>query len=1100
MSETNRLGIQITATSTAQATVRQLEQTIAALEGTLRNVGGTASDVGGKLTAALQKEINDIKAEIAARVQQAAAITTVTAAIKAQTDEWERNAVAAQVARQAAMDAAQAGAQFKQNTSVNVNEHRGEAEAYAHGRRLAEYENAGRNAGMRQQRSEAEYINRDLDLAYEKGRKEAEYENAGRITAMRQTRSAADYENRDRDMVYDRMRREADLENTNFNRQQRQQQGGGGRREIGHVVAGFDELARGQRGAMFSTIGAAARDAGLGVGALSAAMTGLVAVMGVHALIDGAETMGKWATAMKDGAAAAGMSVQQFSALSSALEAAGVKGKAAEGALQHLAEQLSKAISQPASMSAEALHNVGISQGELAANSNNLVGLLRLLADAWARTQDGENKVANFTQILGGEFRNLIPLLSEGSSGLDKLMQKAIETGEAINDKTAEALIHTGQAASDLSQRIHGEAIQAFEAWGPAIEGVIKLLTGLGEVLSTVTNGVGKFISKVGEAAAASSQKLMGEGWQYDPVSGTMMPVPAAGGGADRGRDMGKGQYGPEQAKVNVPALEPVISPVQQMRHDMAQAGAGAAGSGGTRGQARMREAQAEIGVMEQTLATAKLTSQQKSEIETELAQKRIQLSNEGLAEGTKAAKQSYADFAAAEKLKVASANGSASQIAAIYAEWLSAAEGRYKQHASVIAGIEREKVQEVNKARLQEVEETTKRTEQSNRLGALNTEMSRVTRPDYKPAAEMGSGALTAQAGQFRAQAAEIESATQGTIGQLRQVAETALTGSTEQKKAEDDIMALLVSSKSQEVALYRQAGEAAAEAAKKAASAYVGFFDSVGSSFEQFTAGMTKALLAPQQELIKQGLTTIKHSMQGSEIGNAFKSLLLNSVSSLGKSVETAIGHTIANALSGGASSSIGELLGNWLSKGISSLTGNALGGAASGAANGAAGAAALSTAGVTLNTAGATLTTAAAGLTTAAAALTAGAGGGIGAIGAVGGALAMFAQGGIVPSAAGGMVVGGNGGSLAILHAKEMVLPAHLSTGIQSMINGGGGNRGGNQANLNYSPTINTSSRGRGGTGLTRAEFSQMMSGHGGSLLGEARNMMRQGWRPS
>ena len=56
----------------------------------------------------------------------------------------------------------------------------------------------------------------------------------------------------------------------------------------------------------------------------------------------------------------------------------------------------------------------------------------------------------------------------------------------------------------------------------------------------------------------------------------------------------------------------------------------------------------------------------------------------------------------------------------------------------------------------------------------------------------------------------------------------------------------------------------------------------------------------------------------------------------------------------------------------------------------------------------------------------------------------ALPIFGQGGIVPSAAGGWVVPtlGSGGTLAMLHAQEMVLPAGISQGLQNMIASGGG----------------------------------------------------------
>jgi hypothetical protein len=56
---------------------------------------------------------------------------------------------------------------------------------------------------------------------------------------------------------------------------------------------------------------------------------------------------------------------------------------------------------------------------------------------------------------------------------------------------------------------------------------------------------------------------------------------------------------------------------------------------------------------------------------------------------------------------------------------------------------------------------------------------------------------------------------------------------------------------------------------------------------------------------------------------------------------------------------------------------------------------------------------------------------------------GSLFGFEHGGIVPSAAGGWMV--PSASLAMLHANEMVLPANISQGLQSMIAGGGGGGG-------------------------------------------------------
>jgi hypothetical protein len=64
---------------------------------------------------------------------------------------------------------------------------------------------------------------------------------------------------------------------------------------------------------------------------------------------------------------------------------------------------------------------------------------------------------------------------------------------------------------------------------------------------------------------------------------------------------------------------------------------------------------------------------------------------------------------------------------------------------------------------------------------------------------------------------------------------------------------------------------------------------------------------------------------------------------------------------------------------------------------------------------------------------------------------GSLFGFEHGGIVPSAQGGWMV--PSASLAMLHANEMVLPAHISQGLQSMIGSGGGGASGGGATVSF-----------------------------------------------
>ncbi len=125
----------------------------------------------------------------------------------------------------------------------------------------------------------------------------------------------------------------------------------------------------------------------------------------------------------------------------------------------------------------------------------------------------------------------------------------------------------------------------------------------------------------------------------------------------------------------------------------------------------------------------------------------------------------------------------------------------------------------------------------------------------------------------------------------------------------------------------------------------------------------------------------------------------------------------------------------------------------------------AAGLGTSAVGLGTSAAALTTAAGALASAAAA--SGGGSALGALGAIGGIAKVAAivptiaeGGGLIPSAAGGMVNDGKGGRMIIAHPNEMVLPSYLSQGVQNMIASGGGASGGVQQGvaLHYSPQIN------------------------------------------
>lgn len=1201
MSDTN-LNINIKATDTASASIKELQSVGRGLEGSLRELGAIAANSSAISVASIQREIEAIRAKIGALRQEIAvkeeASSKGIAAARAEADYINRdlnlrvhaaqqqlslrNAVAREE-RKIAEDTARFEAE-QINKSLALREASARASIATHNARVyaertaedaairaeagyinrdkdlasgqtrgaASYENRDRDLAAAQARAEATYINQGMDAVHAKARAEADYasRNLGLIEAQRRTeaeyinqgmtavaakaraeaeyanrqrdliasnrRAEAEYINRNSDLAYSAMRREADLENTNFNLRAAQrereaaaaakaalaQNEGGALGILGrpvmarHVVAEFDSLASGRRGQAIATLGAAARDAGLGVGFLSTAMVGLAAVVGVGAILRGAEHMGKWATESKAAASAAGMSLSSYSQLQGALALSGMKADEADAALRRVAINLGTAIEDPTSKAAEAFHNLGIGQEQLAGTGGNVSNVLMLLADAFARTEDGANKSAAMNEIAGRGFEKLIPALQGGKVGLIAMEEEAKKLGITLDDTSAKKMEEAGQAVEHLGETVRGQGIQQFANWADAIKLASQALEGLLGVIGRIVGAIPEIAKSMPFLSLLPPQLL-------DRMNTGL--AESSGGG--------KGRSGVHVGElISVPPMKKTggePSALQAMREEMVQAALAASQTTKDPKIARQREAQAEIDVMNRTLATALLTNKERTELETEFAQKQIQLNNEIMSAGVSAAKQTYLDFAASKKLEIAEAEGSSVRIKAIYEEWISAAKGKYQQLMSVVDQLRAKEIEAVNAAKRTEIRADVADIEQQSTLLKLNTQLGALasgTAP-VKGAIRGPSGDF-AQAATDRGEAQGIEAEAQTRIAAMRAAGATA-----------KELLAIEIQAKSQEVALYQKAADASQAAVNKIAAPWLKLADSIGSEFEGLTTSLMKTMIAPHVTMLKQGLTSIKVSGQGDEIRSIFRNVFMKIAGDFGTAVESAIGNMIANVISKGAANTMGELISQTLSKALASITGGAIGSVAGTAAGGAGSGAISSTAivsgiGTELTALGTSLSAAIA--TSSTAIVTAITGGAAATVAAVGtdtvatvGAIAINTanpeifgfkaeRGAVIPSFAAGGLVGG--GSLSILHPKEMVLPAHISEGIQNMFQSGGRGNTNNNANLNYSPTINNGPRGRSGTGMSRAELSQVLGLHGGALLGEARNLMRSGWRPA
>lgn len=223
-----------------------------------------------------------------------------------------------------------------------------------------------------------------------------------------------------------------------------------------------------------------------------------------------------------------------------------------------------------------------------------------------------------------------------------------------------------------------------------------------------------------------------------------------------------------------------------------------------------------------------------------------------------------------------------------------------------------------------------------------------------------------------------------------------------------------------------WTEAVNAASAPAARLARTYRQAFDQIGAGWRSAVVGLVEGTTNFQ--------TAALRAAQSIERG--FISL-----------TETTLSHAAAGPLASllglgaaGPGQGVGDVLGAALSRSLFGMP-EQLGVAASATANTTALAANTAALGALTAALGASAAASGAGALGGTAALGSAAGGG-GLFGFLG-SLFAFAGGGIVPSAAGGWALPNFAGARpALLHAREMVLPAPLSEGLQSMITQGGG----------------------------------------------------------
>jgi hypothetical protein len=226
------------------------------------------------------------------------------------------------------------------------------------------------------------------------------------------------------------------------------------------------------------------------------------------------------------------------------------------------------------------------------------------------------------------------------------------------------------------------------------------------------------------------------------------------------------------------------------------------------------------------------------------------------------------------------------------------------------------------------------------------------------------------------------------------------------------------------------KRLADTARQEADRFAQPYREAFDTIGAGWRSAVTGLLERTISFQTatlraaQSVERGFIEMVQTTLSRAAAGPLASLLGQGAPAAGEGVGDVLGNAVSRWLFGGPQQ---------------------LGAAAATTANTAALAANTAALGTLTAALGATATAGAASGTASLAGGTAAAGAAAGSGGLFGwlGSLFSFAQGGIVPSAAGGWALPNFlGARPALLHAREMVLPAPISDGLQQMIAAGGG----------------------------------------------------------
>src|SRR5579884_422857 len=146
-----------------------------------------------------------------------------------------------------------------------------------------------------------------------------------------------------------------------------------------------------------------------------------------------------------------GISTQNLQSLDLAFQEVGLDVNTLAASARILSANM-LSLDSPTSKAAAAFEMLGVEVKK----GDDYETVLRKVADAANRMPDGFEKTALLTQIFGRQAGELIPILNQGSEGLDRAAQKAKEFGTVLSQDQMEAFKGYNDAWHDLIAAMSG--------------------------------------------------------------------------------------------------------------------------------------------------------------------------------------------------------------------------------------------------------------------------------------------------------------------------------------------------------------------------------------------------------------------------------------------------------------------------------------------------------------------------------------------------------------------------------------------------------------------------------------------------------------------